>query len=85
MSVNQEIRSKLPPDAVIFLNQAYDNSIIGTTFDGRAIYDFDKMVQELMADEGWTEEEAVDWVEYNTIRALPYCGDKQPLIMREEG
>jgi hypothetical protein len=85
MSVNQEIRSKLPPDAVIFLNQAYDNSIIGTTFDGRAIYDFDKMVQELMTDEGWTEEEAIDWVEYNTIRALPYCGDKQPLIMREEG
>jgi len=85
MSVNQEIRSKLPPDAVIFINQAYDNSIIGTTFDGRAIYDFDKMVQELMADEGWTEEEAIDWVEYNTFRALPYGGDKAPLIMRNEG
>ena len=85
MSVNQEIRSKLPPDAVIFINQAYDNSIIGTTFDGRAIYDFDKMVQELVADEGWTEEEAIDWIEFNTIRALPYCGDKAPLIMREEG
>jgi hypothetical protein len=85
MSVNQEIRNKLPPDAVIFINQAYDNSIIGTTFDGRAIYDFDKMVQELMADEGWTEEEAVDWVEYNTFRALPYGGDKAPLIMRNEG
>lgn len=85
MSVNQEIRSKLPPDAVIFINQAYDNSIIGTTFDGRAIYDFDKMVQELMTDEGWSEEEAIDWIEYNTIRALPYCGDKPPLIMREEG
>ena len=85
MSVNEEIRKKLPPDAVIFLNQAYDNSIIGTTFDGRAIYDFDKMVQELVADEGWTEEEAIDWIEFNTIRALPYCGDKPPLIMREEG
>ena len=85
MSFNLDIRSKLPPDAVIFINQAYDNSIIGTTFDGRVIYDFDKMVQELMTDEGWTEEEAIDWIEYNTIRALPYCGDKPPLIMREEG
>ena len=85
MSINQEIRSKLPPDAIIFINQAYDNSIIGTTFDGRAIYDFDKMVEELMTDMGWTEEEAIDWIEFNTLRALPYCGDKPPLIMREEG
>ena len=85
MSDNEEIRKKLPPDAVIFINQAYDNSIIGTTFDGRAIYDFDKMVQELMNDEGWTEEEAIDWVEYNTFRALPYGGDKAPLVMRNEG
>lgn len=85
MSVNQEIRSKLPPDAVVFVNQSYDNSIIGTTFDGRAIYDFDKMVQELMTDEGWTEEEAIDWIEYNTLRVLPYCGEQVPLVMREEG
>lgn len=31
MSVNQEIRNKLPPDAVVFDNYAYDNSIIGIT------------------------------------------------------
>lgn len=85
MSVNLDIRSKLSPDAIIFINQAYDNSIIGTTFDGRAIYDFDKMVEELMTDMGWAEEEAIDWIEYNTFRALPYCGDKAPLIMRNEG
>lgn len=85
MSVNLEIRKKLPPDAVIFINQAYDNSIVGTTFDGRAIYDFDKMVQELMTDEGWSEEEAIDWIEFNTLRALPYGGEKAPLVMRNEG
>ena len=81
MSVNQEIRNKLPPDAVVFDNQSYDNSIIGTTFDGRAIYEFNRMVQELMNDEGWTEEEAIDWIEYNTIRALPYGGEKTPMIV----
>ena len=81
MSVNQEIRSKLPPDAVVFDNYAYDNSIIGTTFDGRAIYDFNKMVDELMADEGWTIGEAVDWIEFNTMRALPYGGEKTPMIV----
>ena len=81
MSINQDIRNKLPPDAIIFINQAYDNSIIGTTFDGRAIYDFNKMVEELMNDEGWTEEEAIDWIEYNSLRALPYAGDKAPLVV----
>ena len=81
MSVNQEIRNKLPPDAIVFDNHAYDNSIIGTTFDGRAIYDFDKMAEELMNDEGWSEEEAVEWLEYNAIRALPYADKRAPIIV----
>ena len=85
MSINLEIRSKLLPDAKVFDRHAYDNSIIGTTFDGRAIYDFDKMVEELMNDEGWTEEEAIEWIEYNTLRVLPYGGEKSPLVMRNEG
>ena len=81
--VNEDIRKKLPEDAMVFDNYAYDNSIIGTTFDGRAIYDFDMMVDELAADEGWTEEEAVDWVDYNTIRALQYVtSEKKPIVMQ---
>ena len=84
MSINQEIRNKLPPDAVVFDNQSYDNSIIGTTFDGRAIYDFDKMAEELAHDEGWTINDAIDWIEYNTFRALPYGGDKAPIIVQVE-
>jgi hypothetical protein len=84
MAVNQEIRNKLPPDAVVFDNYSYDNSIIGTTFDGRAIYSFEKMVKELMNDEGWTEEEAIEWIEYNTLRALPYGGEKAPMVVYTE-
>lgn len=84
MSVNQEIRNKLPPDAVVFDNHAYDNSIIGTTFDGRAIYAFNKMVKELMNDEGWTGEECIDWIEFNTMGALPYGGEKTPMIVYGE-
>ena len=84
MSVNQDIRNKLPPDAIVFDNHAYDNSIIGTTFDGRAIYDFDKMAEELMNDEGWSEDEAVEWLEVNTLRSLPYAGEKAPLVVYSE-
>ena len=34
-----------------------------------------------------TDTEAIEWIEYNTIRALPYAGEKAPIIMykiREE-
>lgn len=68
-------------DVVILSNYSYDDALIGVTEDGRAVYDYEKMITWLMETEGWTPEEAEDWVNYNTIRALPYMGDKAPLIM----
>jgi hypothetical protein len=34
-----------------------------------------------MEEEEFTEEEAIEWIDYNTIRALPYMGEKAPIIM----
>ena len=81
MSVNLELREELPEDAIVFDNMSYDGSIIGVTTDGRVVYDFDKMVEELMQDEEWSYEDAVEWIEYNTVRALPYAGPNGPIIM----
>ena len=81
MAVNQEIRNMLPDSAIVLDDMSYDNSIIGVTFDGRAIYDYDNMAMELMSDEGWSFEEAIDWIEYNTIRSLGYMGDKAPVVV----
>ena len=81
MAINQKIREELPEDAVIFDNKAYDNSIIGVTSDGRVVYDFDLMVAELMKDENWTEDEAVEWIEYNTIWALSDAEEGTPIVM----
>lgn len=64
-----------------FTNYSYDTALIGVSEDGRAIYDYEKMVEWLMEEEGWSDEEAVDWIEYNTIRALPYMGEGAPIIM----
>ena len=80
MAINKIIRENLPDDAMVFDNHAYDNSIIGVSTDGRVVYDFDTMIQELMEDEGWTVEESIEWIEYNTIRALPYLGTNAPII-----
>ena len=68
-------------DVVILKNYSYDDALIGITEDNRAVYDFDKMVQWLIHTENFTQEEAIEWIEYNTIRALPYMGDSSPIIM----
>ena len=59
----------------------YASAFIGVTDDGRAVYEYDKMVDYLMSKEDWTYEAAVEWIDYNTIMALPYMGSKAPLIM----
>ena len=66
---------------VVFENYAYDDALIGVTEDNRAVYDFDKMVDWLCYKEGFTVTEAIEWIEYNTIRALPYAGEDAPIIM----
>ena len=81
MAVNLELREELPEDAIVFDNMSYDGSIIGVTTDGRVVYDFEKMVEELAQDEGWSYEDAIEWIEYNTIRALPYAGPNGPIII----
>lgn len=81
MSVNLELRAELPEDALVFDNLSYDGAIIGYTTNGKVVYDFDKMVEELMHDEDWSYEDAVEWIEFNTIRSLPYAGENAPIIM----
>lgn len=81
MSVNLELRSELPEDAIVFDNMSYDGSIIGVTTDGRVVYDYDKMIEELMQEEEWSYEEAAEWIDYNTIGSLSYAGGHGPIIM----
>lgn len=81
MTAEEKILAAGYEDVVILSNFSYDSALIGVTEDGRAVYDYEKMITWLMETEGWTPEKAEDWVNYNTIRALPYMGDKAPLIM----
>jgi hypothetical protein len=68
-------------DVVIFTDYSYDDALIGVTEDGRAVYDFDKMVYWLMETEDFTMSQAIEWIEYNTIRSLPYAGPDAPVIV----
>ena len=72
-------------DIIIFGNHgsgdSYDSALIGISEDGRAIYDFDLMVEWLMDQDDIDSTSAIEWIEYNTIRSLPYAGEKAPIIM----
>jgi hypothetical protein len=81
MAVNKDVRSELSQDAVVFDHPSFDNSIIGVTTDGKAVYDYEKMVSELMKDDNVSEQDAIDWIEFNTIRAIPYAGEMAPIVM----
>lgn len=83
--MNEAIRQALcdmdHEDAVVFDNPDYDDAIIGVTDEGQVIYDYDTMVKCLVDKDGISETEAIEFIEYNTIRALPYAGEKAPIIM----
>jgi hypothetical protein len=77
----REYIAEVNPLAVVFDNPSFDGSIIGVTDDDCVVYDYNKMVEELAADDGMSLEDAADFISYNTIRAIPYAGAYAPVIM----
>ena len=72
--------------AVILDNPSFDKSIVGYTSDGKLVYDFDKMVVEFASDNDIDDIiESIEFIEYNTERALPYMGERAPLIIYKDG
>ena len=70
-------------DAVVFESPDYVSAVIGRTEDGRVIYSYEKMIESLMSTDGMDREEAMEFIDFNTVRALPYMGEKPPVIMYE--
>lgn len=68
-------------DTVIFTNPDYASALIGFSDDYRAIYSYSKMIEHLMIVDGMDEEEAADFVSYNTCRASSYMGGNAPIVM----
>lgn len=67
-------------DTIILENPSYEKAILGVSVEGRLIYSYNEMV-ECLIEEGMTEEDAIEFIDYNTIRALPYMGENKPIIL----
>lgn len=68
-------------DTVVLENPDYIDAVIGVTTDGQVVYDWTKMGEHLVAKDNMSIEEAEEFISYNTVRALPYMGEKRPVIM----
>lgn len=67
-------------DILLIDDDAYYDSLVGVTDDSRAVYDMDIMVEEYSKHYNCTPEEALEYIEYNIIRALPYYHNSAPVI-----
>ena len=77
----EEYLKKSDYDAVkFFVNCDYVTAIIGINDEGRLVYSYDKMVEHLINKDKMEYEDAVEWIDYNTIRALPY-EPLHPIVM----
>ena len=71
-------------DVLLYQNPDFDQAIIGVDANSNAvIYDFDLMVQDMVKKDGVTQEEATEFIQYNTIRATPYMPQPRPIILRK--
>lgn len=70
-------------ESIIFENPSYKNALIGITTDGRAVYDYPLMVEDLMNEDSMDYEEAVEFIDYNTLGSLPQPETKYPIIIQE--
>ena len=64
MTNRERVEYLTDEDIIIFDNPSYEGALIGITWEGQAIYDYNRMIKSLMK-EGMTEEEAADFICYN--------------------
>lgn len=67
-------------DTVFFESPSFVKAITGITESGQLIYDYNLMITAAMEENDWTEEDAIEWIEYNTLRSIPYMGNMHPIV-----
>lgn len=68
------------PDTEILKADGFDDAIIGIEErSGRLVYDVDMMIHILIKDEEMSEEDAIEYLDYNVIGA--YVGEQTPIYI----
>lgn len=65
--VDEEILNRI----VILEGDEFAAGVIGITEDYRIVYSYTKLIDSLAKVYG-TEEDAIEWLQFNTLRSIPY-------------
>ena len=68
-------------NAVVLEAPDFIEAVTGVTESGKVVYSYSAMIGSLMSQDEMTYEEAIEFLDFNTIRALPYMGENAPVIM----
>lgn len=86
MSIAELLEDMGYEGTMCFENPDYSRAIEGITTDGRLVYNYDKMVAQLMEDENMSEDDAMEFIDFNTIGSLNYSSEKlYPIVMYNMG
>jgi hypothetical protein len=84
-SIREWINETVEEKTVLFEPPELDEAIIGITEDLKhVVYSYSKLVDAYAKMDGMGHEEAMEFVEYNTIRTLPYIDEEtRPIVVVE--
>jgi hypothetical protein len=75
----EEILETYGDDEEILFADGLDGAIVGIDYNLRVVYDIDTIIEILIERDKMTDEEAVEFAEFNIFGA--YVGEKTPIYM----
>lgn len=84
---NEELKEKILElgeyeDSIVLEGNEFADGVVGITTEGRVVYSYERLVERLATAYGSTEE-AIEWLETNTIPSLGWMGAKAPILIHE--
>lgn len=74
-------------EVMLFENPSYEGAILGVSDGGHVCYSYKGMVESLMAEDEMSMEDAIEFIDYNTIRALEIYRNREgnwPVIVYDD-
>jgi hypothetical protein len=78
--------AEINPDAIVLEPRStFNRAIIGSDPDGRLVYSANKIIRAFTDEDDMTEEEAVEYFEFNTLGTIqPMDNSNKPLFVYDE-
>jgi hypothetical protein len=78
--------AEMNPNAIVLEPQStFNQAIIGSDPDGRVVYSSNKIIRAFMSEDGMSQEEAIEYYEYNTLGTIqPMDNPDKPLFVYDE-